>query len=329
MSVEIVAEIGINHDGNLAKALCLIDAAVDAGATIAKFQASFPRLETSARHAPEHLAMIERYILPHAELMECHRYCETKGIEFLCTPAEEASLAWMMSNKLVKRIKVSSDNLTNRPFLRAVGATGLPIILSTGMASMDMIYDAWEWLMHYDLGKRATEIIILHCTSSYPCRPEDANLAAIPALRRAFPRAAGIGWSDHTTSLMLPAVAVGLGACMIEKHFTMGGEGPDHDASLGPFDFGTMILNIQNAERAMGESMRMGVLNCELETERVARKSIVAARAITKGQRISADDLAIKRPGTGLTPSAIGLVLAQPARRDYAADEQLDYAEIE
>ncbi len=305
MGVEIIAEIGINHDGDLQKAFDLIDAAAEAGADVIKFQASEPRLETSARHAPEHLAMIEKYILDRHALALCHQRCFERGIEFLCTPAEEDSLAWLLEKNLIKRIKVSSDNLTNIPFLRAVGDAELPIILSTGMASLDMIFDAWGALCNRGLPKNIT---ILHCTSSYPCAPEDANLAAIPELRRIFRRAAGIGWSDHTLSWTLPAVAVGLGVAMIEKHITRGGDGPDHKASLNPAEFGEMVQRVREAEKALGEAARLGVLNCELETERVARKSVVAATAISQGEPFTVKNLAVKRPGTGLLPATIDLL---------------------
>lgn len=328
MRCEIVAEIGINHDGNLPLALQMIQEAKRCGADVVKFQASYPRLETSARHAPEHLAMIEKYILTHADLEICVVRCREIGIEFLCTPAEEQSLAWqaqLIADGYAKRIKIASDNLTNRSFIEAAGAIDAPIIMSTGMGSIEMIFDAWSWLHRY---RKNTDITLLHCVSAYPCAIEDANVSAILLLQRAFPRAK-IGWSDHTTTNYLAPMAVAYGATMIEKHFTMGGTGPDHVASIGSVHFREMVRYVRSAELAIGSGARNQIENCELETARIARKSIVASRPIHKGQIFDLANLACRRPGTGMQCDLIGLLKGRVSSREYAEGEMIARDEIE
>lgn len=311
MTVEIIAEIGINHQNDLATAHRLIDEAKAAGATVVKFQASVPELEVSRRAAPEHYALIKSLVPSREFLIECKRHCEEIGTEFLATPAEEDSLAWLVGIG-VKRIKVASDNISNGPFLAAVWRTRLPVILSTGMASMDEIRAA---ATHFD-----DSLTLLHCTSAYPCPIEEANLSAIPALAKASRCA--VGWSDHTTSTMLAAVAVGLGAVMIEKHITLDrhARGPDHAASLEPWQIKVVVENIREAEAAMGDGHKRPMPS-EEATARVVRKSLVASSPIAKGEAFASANLAIKRPGIGIPASRWGEWITKVADRDYEEDE--------
>ena len=312
MAVEIIAEIGVNHQNDLALAHRLIDEAKAAGADAAKFQVSIPELEVSRRAAPEHYALIKSLVPSRECLVECKAHCDQIGIEFLCTPAEEDSLAWLIGLG-VKRIKIASDNLTNIPFIRAVNLTGLPIIFSTGMGTPAEINRAMCSILKSD-------IAILHCTSSYPCPAEDANLAALRDL--ASSTNIPVGWSDHTTSTALAAVAVGLGAVMIEKHLTLdrNAPGPDHRASLEPWQFKAMVENIREAEAAMGDGIKR-LMPSEEDTARVVLKSLVARLPIRAGDVFTAENLTVKRPGTGIPASRWGEVIGKASTRDYQEDE--------
>lgn len=323
MPVEIIAEIGINHNRDFDIGACLIVDAKIAGADAVKFQASVPDLETSGRHAPEHLAMI-RDLVPTFDLLRRWKaVADQIGIEFLCTPAEEESLEFLMRLG-VRRLKIASDNLLNGPFLRACWATRLPLIISTGMASMVEVGWALGQLTPW---RAAYDVTLLHCVSAYPTPVDEMNLRAITALRNST--GLPVGLSDHSRGMLLPAIAVGLGAVMIEKHITFNPDapGPDHKSSMIPQEFAKMVSHVRLAEEAMGDGDKVPQ-PCEFETIRVARKSIVAAGAIQAGEPFRSGALAIKRPGTGMSPTFLKQLIGRKASRDYAADEQIDGAEI-
>ncbi len=318
MRTEIVAEIGVNAGGSVDEACALVKLAQQAGADVVKFQATYPRVEMSSYYLKDRIEMTERVILTHAQLEQVAAFCKAEGIEFLCTPSEMQSLHWMIHSVAPKRIKIGSDNITNIPLLELAASYGLPIILSTGMASMDEVDVAYATLR---MGLYANEVTLLHCTTSYPCDESDANLACIGAMRSAFPHTA-IGWSDHTRSVRLPSVAVALGATMIEKHFTRNREqdGPDHASSLDPVDFANMVWAIWGVEAAMGSGVKE-TRQCEEENKRLLRASVVAACSIEKGEKYDKHNIAIKRPGTGMTPATYNMLLGRKALRSYVEGE--------
>lgn len=315
MSVEVIAEIGVNHNNDLDRAFTLIEVAKESGADVVKFQASIPENEVARRYAPEHFDMIQRVVPTWAFLADCQRECERIGIEFLCTPADEESVRRLVGMG-VKRLKIGSDNLTNPFVLQEAAKSGLPIILSTGMADLPQIGAALRFLpFRY--------VDLLHCTSAYPCSPEEANLKVLATMH--FMGTLGrIGWSDHTTSLTLPAVAVGMGAEIIEKHLTFSrtAEGPDHQASLEPHQFAIMVDAIREAEKALGDGVKRP-LPGEVELAQTVQKSLVARRAIRKGERFNDQNVTAKRPGSGRPATDIELIFSKLAERDYEADEQI------
>jgi sialic acid synthase SpsE len=316
---EIIAEIGVNHDGSIEKAFKLAEAAVRAGATVVKTQLSVPDKETSLFHAREHADMIAGVMLDRQEIRNLANYCQNElGVEFMCTPAEEESLDWLVTNRLVKRIKIASDAVTHLRFLMRVAKKELPVILSTGMADGDEVEDAFMALRRFLMKE---DITLLHCTSCYPTEPAAANLRAIWALAELE---VAIGWSDHTLSVTLPAVACGLGASIIEKHITLDrrDEGPDHAASLEPQQFAVMVANVREAEQALGDGIKR-MHPCEEAVARVMRKSIVAARSIKRGEKFSWENLAVRRPGTGLSPARLKEFWGNKAERDYAEGEMI------
>jgi N,N'-diacetyllegionaminate synthase len=321
--VEVIAELGVNHDGSLHKAMELASAAAAAGADVIKTQDSEPELETSRHEAPDHLDMIRSLMLSHDDMEVLAQHVTIAlGKEFMCTPAEEVSLERV--SRLVKRIKVSSDNLTNHEFLNAVALHGLPVVLSTGMADMHDVGDAF-----YTLNRHlpADKITVLHCTSAYPCPADQVNLMAMPAIAHAL--GVRVGFSDHTTSVVLPAVAVALGATVIEKHVTLDAKakGPDHGASLEPHQFAAMVDGVREAEKALGDGEKV-VQPCEQVNRLLVRKSVAARRAIKAGDVLDRENLCVLRPGNGIPAASVRLLYGRRAILDYAAGELLKGREL-
>lgn len=316
---EIIAEIGVNHDGSIEKAFKLAQAAARAGATVVKTQLSVPDKETSLFHAREHADMIAGLMITRDEIERLAHYCyDILGVEFMCTPAEEESLDWLVKSGLVKRMKIASDAVTHVRFLMYVAKQELPVILSTGMADSDEVEDAFYALRRYLMKE---DITLLHCTSCYPCQPDAANLRAMQALSTL---GVAVGWSDHTLSVTLPAVACALGATIIEKHITLDrrDQGPDHAASLEPQQFAVMVANVRETEIALGDGIKRPH-TCELETSKVVRKSIVAAKPIKTGEKFNWENLAVRRPGTGISPARLKEYWGSLAERDYAEGEMI------
>ena len=329
--VFIIAEAGVNHNGNEAIAHKLVDAAAEAGADAVKFQtfraselvsASAPKAlyqQRTTEVAESQLSMIRRLELnetAHRSLME---HCSQRGIRFLSSPFDLHSIDFLHSLGL-ETFKIPSGEITNIPYLRRIGNCGVPVILSTGMSVLGEIEKALEVLEH--VGTPRERITLLHCTTEYPAPVGEINLRAMETLLRAFPGIAGVGYSDHTQGIHIPVAAAAMGACVIEKHFSLDRnmEGPDHKASLEPDELASMVRAIRDVERARGDGIKRPT-DSELSNIRVARKSLVAARPIQKGEVFSEENLTVKRPGTGVSPLLWDDYIGRTALRDYQTDE--------
>lgn len=327
--VYIIAEAGVNHNGDLGLAKALIDAAAKAGANAVKFQtfraanlacmdaekAAYQKETTDALETQyKMLKKLELDRQMHVELME---YCKKRDIQFLSAPFDIKS-AQMLVELGVSAIKIPSGEITNYPYLKAVARMEKDIILSTGMSSMDEVRMAVGVLKSYGAGC----ITALHCNTQYPTPVEDVNLRAMVTMREKL--LMPVGYSDHTQGIEVSVAAVALGASVIEKHITLdrGMKGPDHRASTEPQEFSQMVRCIRNIEKAMGKAEKK-VSPSEIGNIAIARKSIVAARQIRKGEIFTQNNLDVKRPGTGITPMMWDMVVGQVSDRDYEADERI------
>jgi N,N'-diacetyllegionaminate synthase len=332
MSTLIIAEAGVNHNGELPTAKRLIDVAAEAGADLVKFQTfSADRLVTAdARKADYQIdncagsdsqhAMLRGLELTAAMHRELLAHCRLRDIGFFSTAFDTESID-LLADLGLERFKIPSGEITNLPYLRHVGGFGKPVIMSTGMATMQEIGAALAVLEQAGLERE--QITVLHCNTQYPTPMADVNLRAMLAIRDSF--GVAVGYSDHTLGIEVAVAAVALGATVIEKHFTLDRElpGPDHKASLEPPELTAMVAAIRNVERALGDGVKRPSPS-ELPNRAVARKSLVAAREIRKGETFSTDNVAAKRPGTGLSPMRFDDVLGRPAPRDFLADEFIE-----
>lgn len=332
VSTFVIAEAGVNHNGDLALALRLVEAAAAAGADAVKFQTfSADRLVTreAAKAAYQkqgegdedtqhdmlrRLEMDEQ--MHHALLAQCTRL----GIEFMSTGFDEISVD-MLAALGVRRFKVPSGELTNLPFLRHVARLGRPAIVSTGMATLDEVREALQAMTA--AGLSLDQITVLHCTTAYPTPIEHVNLRAMLTLRAAC--GVDVGYSDHTAGTEVAVAAVALGATVIEKHLTLDHAmpGPDHAASLEPSAFATMVRAIRVVECALGSDTKL-ITASEHDNVRVARKSIVAACPIRAGEVLTPQNVTAKRPGGGLSPMRWDAVIGRRAPRDFAVDEWIE-----
>jgi N,N'-diacetyllegionaminate synthase len=328
-SCYIIAEIGVNHNGSLTLARQLIDAAVSAKADAVKFQTFFAddlvtkdarkadyQIENTA-NADSQYAMLKALELSEAQFAELQLYCAQVGIDFLSTPFSEAA-ADLLERVGVQAFKISSGDLTHLPLLRHIAAKGLPIILSTGMGTLSDVEEAVAAIT----GEGNHKISILHCVSNYPAAAADCNLAAMDTIAQAF--GFPVGWSDHTLGSAISWAAVARGAKIIEKHITLDQSlpGPDHKASMEPQDFADFVLGLRAIEAAIGTGRKYPT-EAEQRTALVGRRSIVAVRALKAGDVVRADDIKIVRPGTGLAPRLISMVVGARLARDVAADAPL------
>ena len=334
----VIAEAGINHDGDLDAAIQLIDAAVAANADCVKFQSFvaeelvLPIAERSTyivegSHEGESFRdLLKRLELDRAGQHQLSAYCKSKGIKFLSTAFDLESLDYLCDEIGCDLIKIASADLTNLRFLRHCGTKNLPVILSTGMADLPEIDEALQTLQ--DAGTK--EICILHCVSWYPSPPEIINLRAIHTLRDRY--GLPVGYSDHSLGTTLPAAAVAMGARCIEKHFTLDPTafGPDHKASLSPAELKEMIERIREVEAALGTGGLApdDIADIELSQRRVHRRSIVTTKSINKGEPFTEENLGIKRPGTGMLPRELDVVLGRPAARDIQAEVLLEFEDV-
>lgn len=349
----IIAEAGVNHNGDMALARQLIEAAADAGVDAVKFQTfkadllasvNAPKAEYQNKttdSAESQLDMLKKLELPLEAYPELIELCKQRGIAFLSTPFEEESLAFLVQKCRLPLIKIPSGEITNAPFLLSVAQTGLPVIVSTGMSTLSEIENALSVLAFGYLHAREPEgaddfaksymeaqstgllrskVQLLHCTTEYPAPFDEVNLAAMDTMRRAF--GLDVGYSDHTKGIAVPLAAVAKGARIIEKHFTLDKKlpGPDHKASLEPNELKNMVDGIRQIELALGNGIKIPGKK-ELANSVVARKSIVAAGQIAKGEAFSKENLAVKRPGNGISPMRYWEMLGKTADRDYAEDE--------
>lgn len=329
MRVFVIAEAGVNHNGSIELAKQLIDVASEAGADAVKFQ-TFKAENLVSKHATKaayqrettdneesQFDMIKRLELDvdrHKELMD---YCNQKKIMFLSTPFDHDSIE-LLEKMGLEVFKIPSGEITNLPYLRHIGRLDKKVILSTGMADIGEIEDALDVLI--EAGTKKKNITVLHANTMYPTPMEDVNLKAMQTIACTF--GVEIGYSDHTLGIEVPIAAVAMGAQVIEKHFTLDKtmEGPDHRASLEPDELKAMVKAIRNIEKALGSGIKKTSLS-EKPNMEVARKSIVAAREIKKGEVLSEDNLAVKRPGNGLSPMRWDEIVGTNASRDYRQDE--------
>lgn len=313
----VIAEIGVNHNGDVALARDMIDVAADAGADAVKFQTFFADelVTRSAKKAAYQLAttdnaqsqyeMLKALELTADEFTDLNAYCIKKGIAFLSTPFSIRAVD-LLDQVGVHAFKVSSGDLTYVQMLDHMARKGKPIVLSTGMGNMSEIEDAVRTIE----AAGNTQISILHCVSNYPAAAADCNLAAMDTIELAF--GYPVGWSDHTQGAAMTLAAVARGAGIIEKHITLdvAMDGPDHSASMMPDEFTQMMRDIRNIEVAMGTGVKRPTA-AELNTAEVARRSLTAAHDLVAGQTLTQTDIAILRPGTGLPPKHLPLVLGQ------------------
>lgn len=332
--VFIIAEAGVNHNGRLDLAHRLIDAAADAGADAVKFQtfraesiaspaAPKARYQVTDQEAQQsQVEMLKALELHEEDFRELAAHAEDRGILFLSTPFDDESVDFLATVP-VPAYKIGSGDLTNMPLLRRVGARRCPVILSTGMATLGEIEEALEWLR--EAGD--PPVALLHCTSAYPAPYHALNLRAIDTLHQAF--RLPVGYSDHSLGIEVPVAAAALGASILEKHLTLDRRlpGPDHAASLEPDEFQHMIGAVRHVELALGSSVK-GPHPVENDVRLTARKSIVLRVSRAAGERIERADLAIQRPGNGISPRYLAEVEGKRAARDLPGGTVLKWDDL-
>lgn len=329
MGVYIIAEMGDNHNGDRSLAFRLVDEAVNAGADCVKFQV-FKTEEIISRHAQKaeyqkkntgtdenQFEMVKKLELDFSVYEELFAYCKTKEIDFLATAFDIPSVDFLQ-NLGMEKWKIPSGEITNLPLLIRIAQTGKPIIMSTGMCTMEEIQTALNVLEQNGAGN----VSLLHCNTEYPTPFEDVNLRAMKTVEETFGKP--VGYSDHTVGIEVPVAAVAMGAAIIEKHYTLDKnmEGPDHKASLNPRELKEMVRAVRNIERAMGDGIKAPSPS-ERKNIDIARKSIVARRTIRKGEIFTEDNLAVKRPGNGISPMKWFDIIGRRAGKDYSADEMI------
>ncbi len=324
----IVAEVGVNHNGDINLAKKLIDAAKGAGADAVKFQ-TFKAEEVVTKNAAKaeyqktvkeesQYGMLKKLELTEDDFGELANYAKEKDILFLSSPFDKESvdLLDLLYELDVPAFKVGSGEITNFPLLRYIAKKAKPIILSTGMSTLGEVEEALNVIR----SEGVKDVILLHCVSNYPAKIEDVNLRAMGTLKQAFKLP--VGFSDHTLGVTMPIAAVALGACVIEKHFTLDKNlpGPDHKASLEPSELREMIKAIKDVENALGEGIKRPAKE-EEEIKKVARRSIVAKEGIPEGAIITEDMLDVKRPGTGIAPEYMEMIVGRKAKKSIKKDE--------
>ncbi|MGN0214427.1 MAG: N-acetylneuraminate synthase [Muribaculaceae bacterium] len=330
--VMIIAEAGVNHNGNFDMAVEMIHKAKWAGADYVKFQTAVPELvistfapkaeyqkETTGA-AESQLEMCKAIHLPLTDYVRLKSICDEVGIGFMSTPFDLVSID-VLEELGMDYYKIPSGEITNLPYLRKIASKGRPVIMSTGMCELSEIADAIAVLE--DVGLTRDQITLLHCNTQYPTPFCDVNLAAMTTIARVFDTT--VGYSDHTRGIEVPIAAVAMGAKVIEKHFTLDCNlpGPDHKASLEPEQLKAMVDAIRNVEQAIGSSSKHATAS-ETPNKEVARKSIVAARPIAKGEILNEENITVKRPGNGISPMMWDSVIGTPAIRDFIYDELIE-----
>lgn len=329
MSVYIIAEAGVNHNGSFDLACKLVDAAKMAGVDCIKFQtfkseklvshnAQKAEYQKTSTGDGSQVNMLRKLELSYDEFISIKKYCDDKGITFLSTPFDFDSIAFLNTLEM-PFWKIPSGEITNLPYLIAVARTEKPVVLSTGMCDLADIRAAIQVLKE----NGTKDLKLLHCNTEYPTPFEDVNLRAMQTIKDAF--GFDVGYSDHTNGIEVPIAAVALGATIIEKHFTLDRnmEGPDHKASLEPNELAEMVKGIRHIEKALGTGSKTPSRS-EKKNIVVARKSIVAKRPIEAGEVFSEQNITVKRPGSGLSPMKWFDVLGKKAIRSFEEDEQIE-----
>jgi N,N'-diacetyllegionaminate synthase len=329
MSVFIIAEAGVNHNGSVSLAKKLINVAVEAGADAIKFQtfktenlvlkntqkAEYQKQTTDASESQ--FDMIKKLELDMETHIELIAYCKEKDIMFLSTPFDHDSIN-LLSDLGLQIFKIPSGEITNLPYLRHVGSLGKRVILSTGMSDLSEVRDALKILINTKTSK--DNITVLHANTMYPTPMEDVNLNAMLTMQKEF--GVSIGYSDHTLGIEVDIAAVAMGASVIEKHFTLDKfmKGPDHQASLEPQELRAMVDAIRNTEKALGSSIKEPSSSESININ-IARKSIVASQSIKKGEKLSSENITTKRPGTGISPMEWDEIIGTFAKKNYRMDD--------
>lgn len=328
--VFVIAEAGVNHNGDVRIARALIDVAVEAGADAVKFQTfradrlvtpDAPKAEYQLQttgDAESQFEMLRRLELSADAHRELQSYCHAHGIIFLSTPFDEEAVD-LLDELGVPAFKISSGDLTNSPLLEHVASKSKPVILSTGMSELSELIEAVSVLNTAG----CENPVLLHCVSNYPAQPAEVNLRAMQTMRSAFD--VPVGFSDHTEGIDVALAAVALGACVIEKHFTLDRTlaGPDHRASLEAAKLGELVRSIRRVETALGSGRKVPAAS-EIETAKAARRSLVAARDIPAGATLEREMVVMRRPGTGMSPAMLNTLLARKTTRDVAAGTLLE-----
>lgn len=329
----IIAEIGVNHNGEFALAEELIEQAANTGVDAVKFQTfaaeelvtpDAKKAEYQHREAVEtQYEMLKKYELSKDEFRRLRSISHNYDLDFISTPYDPTSVE-LLSEVGAERYKIASADIINKPLLEAVVETGKPVILSTGMATLGEIERAVDWLRT----NGCTNISVLHCVSCYPAEPHQVNMRFMETLDKAFD--VPIGFSDHTLGTHIPIMAASRGATIIEKHFTLDRtmEGPDHFASVEPDELASMVDQLRDVEAAMGETRR-NLTDVELENRKPMRRSVHARTSLNAGTNISHDDLKVIRPNDGIDPWHIDDVVGSTLARDIAANEALEWSDIE
>lgn len=334
MGTYIIAEAGVNHNGDYELAKKLVDIAAEAGADAVKFQ-TFKATESTGRQAEKaayqkknhpveesQLDMIRKLELPFEAFGRLQKYCFEKGIDFISTPDGTESLQYLIQLDM-PYIKAGSTEITNLPFLKEIGAAGKPVLLSTGMSTLGEVEKALNAV--YETGN--TDVILMHCTTDYPTSVEDVNLNAMLTLKNAFHVPAG--YSDHTAGYEAAVAAVALGAVCIEKHITLDRElpGPDHRASMPPEEFREYVLRIRNTERLLGDGRKKPTEH-EKDIMNQARRSILAKHDLKKGTVLTKDMFCYKRPGDGIWPEYAPILEGRMLKRDLAEEEKILWEDV-
>ena len=330
----VISEAGVNHNGDINKAFMLVDAAVNAGVDYVKFQTfkseklvsktakkADYQVENTGDSSESQLQMLKKLELSDQQHEQLINYCKEKGVQFFSTAFDLESLQYLKDIGL-ELVKVPSGEITNLPYLRLAAQLFKKVILSTGMSTMEDIEAALQVFLSAGLERK--DITILHCNTEYPTPFVDVNLKAMLSIGERFKTP--IGYSDHTSGIEVPIAAVALGACVIEKHFTLDKnmEGPDHRASLEPHELKAMVEAIRNIEKAISGSGVKEPSPSEKKNIKIARKSIVASKRIKKGDLLTENNITTKRPGTGISPMKWDEVIGQSAFRNFEEDELIE-----
>lgn len=328
----IIAEAGVNHNGQLGLAYKLIDEAVKAGADAVKFQTAVPELVmteyatkaeyqiTNTGEAGSQIEMAKKIHLPLDAYKGLKEYCEKNNIIFLSTPFDMKSLELLLSFNM-PYMKIPSGEITNYPYLKKIGEQNMNVIISTGMATLLDVKECLDLITAS--GTEKNKVTLLHCTTEYPAPLEDVNLKAMLTLKETF--GVNVGYSDHTKGIEVSIAAAAMGATVIEKHFTLDKnmEGPDHVASLEPNELAEMVRCIRNVDLAMGDGVKQ-IVASEEKNIVIARKSILAAHNIEEGEVFSEENLIVKRPGSGINPMRWNEVIGKKAKRKFLKDELIE-----